>query len=74
LTYFTSPGFCDEVMHLFRATHLSPVPRRPDADERIEIAHFSRDETDAMVTSGELRDAKTLLALLLDAQRQRSAP
>jgi ADP-ribose pyrophosphatase len=73
LTYFTSPGFCDEVMHLFRATVLRPVPIRPDPDERIEVAWFSRDEARAMIARGELRDAKTLLALLLEDERGRSA-
>lgn len=72
LTYFTSPGFCDEVMHLFRATALRPVPARPDPDERIEVALFSRDEARAMLARGELRDAKTLLALLLEGERGRS--
>jgi ADP-ribose pyrophosphatase len=73
LTYFTSPGFCDEVMHLFRATALRPVPTRPDPDERIEVAWFSRDEARAMIARGELRDAKTLIALLIEDQRERSA-
>ena len=38
LTFWTTPGFCDEVMHLFRATALEAVPPRPEADERIEQA------------------------------------
>ena len=74
LTYFTSPGFCDEVMHLFRATVLRPVPARPDADERIEVACVSLAEAHAMVSRGELRDAKTLLALLMEGQRGRGVP
>jgi len=73
VTYFSSPGFCDEVMHLFRATALRPVPTRPDPDERIEVAFVSRDEARAMIARGELRDAKTLLALLLESERGRSA-
>jgi ADP-ribose pyrophosphatase len=73
LTYFTSPGFCDEVMHLFRATELRAVPARPDSDERIEVASISREEARIMAHRGELRDAKTLLALLLDAEQGRGA-
>jgi ADP-ribose pyrophosphatase len=72
LTYLTSPGFCDEVMHLFRATGLSSVPRRPDEDERIETAILSRAEAHVLLARGELRDAKTLVALLLDGERPRN--
>jgi ADP-ribose pyrophosphatase len=72
--YLTSPGFCDEVMHLFRATELLPVPRRPDPDERIEVARFPFDDALAMIRSGELREAKTLLALLLERERRWSKP
>jgi ADP-ribose pyrophosphatase len=70
LTFWTTPGFCDEVMHLFRATGLEPVPPRPEADERIEHATFTLDEAMAMVKRGEIREGKTLVALLLEAMRR----
>jgi ADP-ribose pyrophosphatase len=68
-TFWTTPGFCDEVMYLFRATELQTVPARPEADERIEQASFTLDEALAMVRSGEIREGKTLVALLLEARR-----
>jgi ADP-ribose pyrophosphatase len=71
LEFWTTPGFCDEVMHLFRATGLSTVPPRPEADERIESATFTLDEAMAMVRSGAIREGKTLVALLLEATRRR---
>jgi len=67
--FWTTPGFCDEVMHLFRATALEPVPARPEPDERIEQRSFSLDEASAMVRRGEIREGKTLVALLLEAAR-----
>jgi ADP-ribose pyrophosphatase len=70
LTFWTTPGFCDEVMHLFRATALQPVPPRPEADERIETAIFTLAEAMAMVGRGEIREGKTLVALLLEASRR----
>jgi ADP-ribose pyrophosphatase len=70
LTFWTTPGFCDEVMHLFRATGLTPVPPRPEADEKIEQARFTLDEAMAMVKRGEIREGKTLVALLLEAGRR----
>ena len=70
-TFWTTPGFCDEVMHLFRATGLESVPPRPEADERIEPGTFTLDEAMAMVARGEIREGKTLVALLLEAARRR---
>jgi ADP-ribose pyrophosphatase len=69
--FYTSPGFCDETMHLFRATDLGPVPPRPEADERIEARSFTLDEARAMMGRGEVKEAKTLVALLLEVERRR---
>src|SRR6185436_5716424 len=69
-TFWTTPGFCDEVMHLFRATALESVPARPEADERIDPGTFTLDEAMAMVARGEIREGKTLVALLLEAARR----
>jgi ADP-ribose pyrophosphatase len=66
LTFWTTPGFCDEVMHLFRATGLERVPPRPESDERIEAARFTLPELDRMIHRGEIREGKTLVALLLE--------
>ena len=72
LVFWTTPGFCDEEMHLFRASDLQPVPARPDDDERIEVGAFTLEEAMAMVARGEIREGKTLIALLLEAGRRRS--
>jgi ADP-ribose pyrophosphatase len=70
LEFWTTPGFCDEVMHLFRATRLVPVPPRPEEDERIETAAFTLEQAKAMIARGEIREGKTLVALLLEASRR----
>ena len=69
-TFWTTPGFCDEVMFLFRASDLEQVPPRPEADERIEQATFTLDQALAMVGRGEIREGKTLVALLLEQERR----
>ena len=69
LTFWTTPGFCDEVMHLFRATGLERVPARPEADERIEAALFTLPELDRMIRRGDVREGKTLVALLMELRR-----
>ncbi len=70
LVFWTTPGFCDEVMHLFRATDLEAVPARPEADESIEQATFTLSEAMEMIGRGEIREGKTLVALLLEAGRR----
>ncbi len=72
-TFFNSPGFCDELSHLFLATGLSPVPREPDGaeEEWMTIERVGLDEAAAMIDRGEIRDAKTIIGLLLARRRLR---
>lgn len=72
MTFYTTPGFCDERMHLFRATQLTSVPPRPEADERIETLTCTLEEARAMVDRGEIREGKTLVAVLLELERRRA--
>ena len=60
----TCPGFCDEVIHLFVATGLRPVPAALGADEVItERRSVPLSDALAMIDAGEVRDAKTIAAL-----------
>jgi ADP-ribose pyrophosphatase len=69
--FYTTPGFCDEVMHLFRASGLESVTARPEADERIESRAFTLEDARRMMRSGEIREGKTLVALLMEVGRSR---
>jgi ADP-ribose pyrophosphatase len=71
VTAYTTPGFCDEELHLFRASALQVVPPRPEEDERIEIRTMPLDEALGLVRRGEIQDAKTVLALLLEKEHRR---
>lgn len=68
--FYTTPGFCDETMHVFRATGLTAVPPRPESDERIEVRTCPLEEARAMIRRGEVREGKTLVALLLEVERR----
>lgn len=68
--FYTTPGFCDEAMHLFRATDLVDDRATADDDERIEIGVFTLDQASAMIASGALREGKTLVAVLLELRRR----
>jgi len=60
-----TPGFCDEVIHLFVARGLTLLAAQPEAHEVIEIHWLPFDEALAQVYNGTLRDAKTMLGLTL---------
>ena len=67
--FYTTPGFCDEAMHLFRATDLESVTARPEDDERIESRSFTLAQVGDMIRGGEIREGKTLVALLMEIAR-----
>ena len=64
-TFFPSPGFSDEAMHLFFATDLEERSASPDEDESIEVGQFTLDEATSLFSRGDLRDGKTILGLML---------
>jgi ADP-ribose pyrophosphatase len=70
--FYATPGFCEEKLHIFLATELTPVPRRPDHDELIEVVYLPLAEAYGKIHSGEIVDAKTIIALLLATRRSES--
>ncbi|HET8782104.1 MAG TPA: NUDIX hydrolase [Pyrinomonadaceae bacterium] len=67
--FFVSPGFCEEKMWVFLATELTDGPPNPEEDEVLEVVRLSLDEALEMISSGEIQDAKTIIALMLAAPR-----
>ena len=65
----TTPGFTDEVIHLYAAFDLETVEQRPEEHEVIELAPMPLSAALELVWSGELRDAKSALALIHAARR-----
>jgi len=65
VSFYASPGYVSEKLTLFLATELTRGPAQPMEDERIRCRWFTRRELNAWLRSGRLRDAKTLLGLLL---------
>ena len=67
-TIFTSPGFCDERIHLFLARGLTDGSAAHEADEAIaEVARIPLAEALAKVRDGEIVDGKTIAGLHLAA-------
>lgn len=61
---FTTPGFTDEVIHFFLATGLEDGEIRRDQDEYIEVVRLPFSEAMALIRAGEIRDGKSVAALL----------
>ncbi len=60
---YTSPGFCNERIHLFCAEGLTPGEAAPEDDEQFEIRTWKIEEAWQLVETDRLRDAKTQIAL-----------
>jgi len=63
-SFYASPGFCDEIIHLFIARGLVPCARRPEAGEYITPEARTLDECLKMIASGEIMDGKSILGIL----------
>jgi len=61
---YTSPGFADEKIYIYKAEELVKSERVKDDDEFINIYRFKPDEAFEMIKKGEITDAKTIVALL----------
>ncbi len=64
-TFYTTPGFSDEVMHLFLAQDLVWDPLTQDEDEFIEVERIPWDEAVQRAQQNDFKDAKTVLGILL---------
>ena len=64
-SFYTSPGFSDEMLHLYMARGLTPGKADPDEDEFLEVMRVPLPETLAMVAGGEIEDSKTIAGLAL---------
>ena len=58
-----SPGFCDEVLHLFLARDLNEVGKQQQDDEIIEIHWLPLKQAVEMAANGEISDAKSVMGL-----------
>jgi ADP-ribose pyrophosphatase len=62
-TYYTTPGFTTEAIHIFVASGLTQYEAQPDEDEFLDLVKLPLDEAYAMIRSGEIKDGKSIVAL-----------
>jgi ADP-ribose pyrophosphatase len=62
-TFFTTPGFTDEVIHIYKATGLTPGKQNLDHDEVLEVVQLPLREAIGRIGDGTIRDGKTIVGL-----------
>jgi ADP-ribose pyrophosphatase len=63
-TFYTTPGFTDERIHLFTAAGLTEGASQTESDEILDLAPMTLSSAMALIASGELVDGKTMIGLL----------
>ena len=63
LSFLTTPGFTNEIIHVFVGRDLSPGMQNLGADEVLEIIETPLDQAVAHINDGTIQDAKTIIGL-----------
>lgn len=65
--FLNSPGFCDEESYVFLARDLTPSANSLQGieEQHMTVEHISLDDVPALIATGELVDAKTIIGLCL---------
>lgn len=71
--YYASPGFLAEWMQIYLAEGLTPGDTSPDEDERIELFFVPLSELLRLIDSGQIHDAKTIIAATMYARMRTKA-
>ncbi len=61
--FYSSIGFCSEILYIYLAQNLESGKLNPDDDEFIELERYTPDEVTDMIFKGEIYDSKTIAAV-----------
>ena len=62
-SFYTSPGFADELIHLFAAEQLESGNPNLDEDEYLDCFAVTLDEAKELIRQGRMSDSKTITAV-----------
>jgi ADP-ribose pyrophosphatase len=62
-SFYTSPGFADELIYIYEANELEEGKFQPDEDEFVEKLHITLEEGLRLLEDEKIHDAKTVFAL-----------
>ena len=63
--YFSTPGFSNEVLHIYLAEDLEVGIAKPDEDEYIEIFPMTLEDIINKISRGEIKDSKAIVGVLM---------
>lgn len=65
--FYNSPGFCDELSHVFMALDLAPAESSAHSEEEqhMTVERVLLDDVPGLIAGGELVDAKSIIGLCL---------
>ncbi len=63
LSFFSTPGFTDEVIYLYLATGLTAGTQKLERDEVLDVVEMPLEEAIRRIADGTIRDAKTIIGL-----------
>lgn len=67
--FWVSPGFLTEKMHLCLATELTETRQNLESDEILTVERHPVGDLARMVETGEIEDAKTIIAITMAVKR-----
>lgn len=62
--FYSTPGFCNEKIHLYLAMGLTAGEKDLDENEFVELYEYSFDELMDMVSENKIKDGKTVIGIL----------
>jgi ADP-ribose pyrophosphatase len=62
-SFYTSPGFADELLHIYVAEELLPGQLKPDEDEFLECEAITLEQAQQYIKQQRISDAKTITAV-----------
>jgi len=69
---YTTPGFCDEVIHIYLATNLVESPeghKREEGELTMSLHFIPLEDALGMIISGDIQDSKTIIGLFMTQHR-----
>lgn len=61
---YPSPGFSQEILHIYLATDLTNGEAHPDEDELLSVEAIPLDTLVDMIMASEIKDGKTIIGIL----------
>ncbi|MDQ0299535.1 ADP-ribose pyrophosphatase [Salibacterium salarium] len=63
MSFYTSPGFADEIIHIYETEHLYEGVTYTDDDEFVELVEVTLEEAERLMKEEKIHDAKTVFAV-----------